>query len=226
MAYTRAALARRFLIVTSWTVATALAATIAWGAVSRLDEGSSNAPSTLSQTDVRIELAQSPRSAATPPSVVNPEPTTSGHTPSSANPSRKRQHPKPRQGGSSTSPQPPTTTSKTPTQGGSSPPGTPDPSAPGSTPPSRGTPEPKRTSKSWQLTGGSVGVSCKGPDISLPYATPRDGWEMHIEKSGPASVEVSFSREDHESRLTARCDGGNPVGQTQESGDNGGGAHE
>jgi len=225
MAYTRAALARRFLIVTSWTLATALAATIAWGAVSRLDEGSSNAPSTLTQTDVRIELAQSPRSAATPPSVVNPEPTASGPTPSSPSPGRKRQHPKPRQGGSSTSPQPPATTAKPPTQGGSSPTGTPDPSGPGSTPPSHGTPEPKRVSKSWQLTGGSVGASCKGPDISLDYATPHDGWEMHIEHSGPDSIEVSFSRDDHESHLAAHCEGGSPVGQTDESQDSGG-SHE
>ena len=80
-------------------------------------------------------------------------------------------------------------------------------------------------SKSWQLTGGNVGAACKGADISLEYATPRDGWEMHIEKSGPDSVEVSFSRDDQESHLTAHCEGGSPVGQTHEGQDNGG-SHE
>ncbi len=72
-----------------------------------------------------------------------------------------------------------------------------------------------------------MGVSCTGPDITLEVATPRDGWEMHIDKKGPDTVSVSFSREDHESRLTAVCQNGSPVGQTHEGGENeDGGGHE
>ncbi len=74
------------------------------------------------------------------------------------------------------------------------------------------------------MTGGSVAVTCKGPDIDLELATPRDGWEMKIEQSGPDTVSVSFYRDDYESHLSAHCENGSPVGQTHEGGDDGGGS--
>ncbi len=223
MGQTRAALARRLLVAISWTLATALAATIAWGAVSRLGrEGSATPPSTLTQSDVRVELAQSPRSAATPTSAVNEKPTAQEPTPSTSTPGGNRRG---RGGAGRASALTADLLHRTAFAVGR---WTVDdgrrltPRRRARNPRRRSTPAPKRISKSWQLTGGSVGVSCKGPDIYLDFATPRDGWEMEIEESGPDTVSVSFHRDDHESRFSGHCENGSPVGQTHEGGDDGG----
>ncbi|MFY9913789.1 MAG: hypothetical protein WAK18_03910 [Nocardioidaceae bacterium] len=56
----------------------------------------------------------------------------------------------------------------------------------------------------------------------MDYATPRDGWDMKVEESGPDSVSVSFSRDDHESQLSAECEEGRPAGETEEKAEHGG----
>ncbi len=67
--------------------------------------------------------------------------------------------------------------------------------------------------------GGTVSVSCTGPEsIRLIYSTSADGWRQIVEETGPDEVEVEFSRgDDDDLRTRARCDGGAVEGEAESS---------
>lgn len=77
-------------------------------------------------------------------------------------------------------------------------------------------PPPGQT-KTYTMTGGTAAVRCVGQSISLLYAQPAAGYQVHTESAGPAKVEVSFSAVSHTSKLEAYCVAGAPVGQPRES---------
>ncbi len=68
-----------------------------------------------------------------------------------------------------------------------------------------------RTSRSWQLTGGTVGTACRGQAIDLLYASPLDGWGYRLDTQTPATLSIEFSRGPQTAALTARCVNGVPA---------------
>ena len=71
--------------------------------------------------------------------------------------------------------------------------------------------QPHTRSNSWQLTGGTVGASCRGSKIRLLYASPRDGWAYRLESLAVSSLAVGFTRGQARADLEARCAGGVPT---------------
>jgi hypothetical protein len=65
--------------------------------------------------------------------------------------------------------------------------------------------------RSFTVTGGTVGVSCRGSAISLVFATPRNGYTMDKGHRGPREVEVEFEGPGGKGRFKAECSGGSPV---------------
>ena len=70
---------------------------------------------------------------------------------------------------------------------------------------------PPARSRSWQLTGGTVGASCRGRAIRLLYASPLDGWAYRLEHLERSSLGVGFSRGRLRADLAARCAHGVPT---------------
>jgi hypothetical protein len=90
--------------------------------------------------------------------------------------------------------------------------------APSSTRSASAGPAPTRTAaapaprvRSFTVTGGTVGVSCRGSAISLVFATPRNGYTMDKGHRGPREVEVEFEGPDGKGRFKAECSGSSPV---------------
>jgi hypothetical protein len=93
---------------------------------------------------------------------------------------------------------------------------------PQTTPPRRPTSAPQnvtRHARSWKVSGGQVGASCRGSAIRIDYASPADGWGMRIIDSGPARVSVQFSRGDSEVKVEAMCNDGIPLQSNAETDD-------
>lgn len=200
----------RVVLALVWLVATVLAATVAWWAVSavggeRGEEGSG----LLSQAEVAEELAD--QQLAGPAGQPTGQPTDAGVSPEPTPSPTASASPEPPPGATST---PETTTAP-------SDPGTAAPPAPPASPAS------VDVARVWDVTGGQVGASCTGATITLLYATPADGWSVEVEHAGPAELEVEFVRGGEDSRLRAECVAGTPEitrsGDDDSGGDDGGG---
>jgi hypothetical protein len=76
-----------------------------------------------------------------------------------------------------------------------------------------------RHARSWNVSGGQVGASCRGSAIRIDYASPADGWGMRIIDSGPTQVSVQFSRGDSDIKVEATCNGGIPLQTSAEKDD-------
>jgi hypothetical protein len=76
-----------------------------------------------------------------------------------------------------------------------------------------------RHARSWKVSGGQVGASCRGSAIRIDYASPADGWGMRIIDSGPNQVSIQFSRGDSEVKVEAMCNGGIPLQSNAENDD-------
>ena len=76
-----------------------------------------------------------------------------------------------------------------------------------------------RHARSWKVSGGQVGASCRGSAIRIDYASPVDGWGMRIINSGPTQISVQFSRGDSEIKVEAMCNGGIPLQSNAENDD-------
>ena len=77
---------------------------------------------------------------------------------------------------------------------------------------------PHARSRSWQLTGGTVGASCRGPAIRLLYASPLDGWAYRLEHLERSSLAVGFTRGRVRADLAARCAHGVPTRMVETEG--------
>jgi hypothetical protein len=120
-----------------------------------------------------------------------------------------------------------TTESATPTVDQSPPPGAPDdgPSfaAPAVAPSTTEATAPLSTEEVYSTEGGTVGVRCVGSSISLLYATPAAGWQLHgPAASGGTEIDVRFEPASDgkgaEVRIRVRCEAGVPVEEIRTEG--------
>ena len=58
--------------------------------------------------------------------------------------------------------------------------------------------------RSYELIGGSVTVEVGNGTVGLAGASPKAGFSMDVENSGPEKVEVEFESDHHESSFSAR----------------------
>jgi hypothetical protein len=174
----------RLALALAWLLATVLAATVAWWAVTAVGgERGGEGASLESQAQVERRLAE--QGAATDGG--------RGEGPAVAEPER--------------SPLPVPTTSPTPT------PGAPSAGGPTTAPtpvPDPAPAAPSDVARTWDVAGGQVGAVCSGTTIGLLHATPAAGWSVEVEHAGPAELEVEFSRDDDDSRVRAECVAGTP----------------
>ncbi len=62
--------------------------------------------------------------------------------------------------------------------------------------------------RSYDLVGGSVSVEIGDGTVRLAGASPKPGFTMEVENSGPEKVEVEFHNDDHESHFTGKFEDG------------------
>jgi hypothetical protein len=62
--------------------------------------------------------------------------------------------------------------------------------------------------RSYELVGGSVSVEIGDGTVRLAGASPKPGFAMEVENSGPEKVEVEFHNDDHESHFTGKFEDG------------------
>jgi len=62
--------------------------------------------------------------------------------------------------------------------------------------------------RSYDLVGGSVSVEIGDGIVRLAGASPKPGFTMDVENSGPEKVEVEFHNDDHESHFTGKFEDG------------------
>ncbi len=62
--------------------------------------------------------------------------------------------------------------------------------------------------RSYELVGGSVSVEIGDGTVRLAGASPKPGFTMEVENSGPEKVEVEFHNDDHESHFTGKFEDG------------------
>jgi len=70
--------------------------------------------------------------------------------------------------------------------------------------------------RSYELVGGSVTVEVGANTVGLAGASPKAGFSMDVENSGPEKVEVEFRSEDHESQFSGRFEDGTFVPKIEE----------
>jgi hypothetical protein len=71
--------------------------------------------------------------------------------------------------------------------------------------------------RSHDLVGGSVSVEIGDGTVRLAGASPKPGFTMEVENSGPEKVEVEFHNDDHESHFTGKFEDGRFVASINES---------
>lgn len=76
------------------------------------------------------------------------------------------------------------------------------------TPPTTTTAPPSTEIRSYDLVGGSVTVEVGSNTVGLAGASPKAGFSMEVENSGPEKVEVEFKSEDHKSHFSAKFEDG------------------
>jgi len=73
--------------------------------------------------------------------------------------------------------------------------------------------------RSYELIGGSVSVEIGDGTVRLAGASPKPGFTMEVENSGPEKVEVEFHNDDHESQFTGKFEDGRFTPSIDESDD-------
>ena len=84
------------------------------------------------------------------------------------------------------------------------------------TPPTTSTAPPSTEIRSYDLVGGSVTVEVGSNTVHLAGASPKAGFSMEVENSGPEKVEVEFKNDDHESKFSGRFEDGTFVPKIEE----------
>lgn len=107
----------------------------------------------------------------------------------------------------------------------------PDPNAtpaPSPTPEPTATPTPEPTAspsasgevaRTWDVTGGQVGVVCRGRTLDLLYATPVEGWTVDLGDADDDELEVEFRSGESETKLQAVCVDGVPTASVEDDTD-------
>ncbi len=187
---TRTPRATRVVAVLVWAVAAVLAGSVTSWAVTVIGGESSGASSTvLSEADVRAALA-----TATAAPVPTPAPNVTATPTATMPPAEPTETPQPTEAPTHSSTPPPVAPAQPPA---------PAPSAP-------------TVVRTWDVTGGRISASCTAATFSLLYATPTDGWSIHVKPEGSTGAEVKFSSGEQESKAYLTCVAGVP---TRSSGD-------
>jgi septal ring-binding cell division protein DamX len=76
------------------------------------------------------------------------------------------------------------------------------------TPATTTTSAPPTEIRSYDLVGGTVSVEIGDGTVRLAGASPKPGFTMEVENSGPEKVEVEFHNDDHESHFTGKFEDG------------------
>jgi hypothetical protein len=66
------------------------------------------------------------------------------------------------------------------------------------------------------LIGGTVVLAVGSGEVNLVSATPRPGFSVDAEHTGPIEVEVKFQSNDHKSKLEAEVENGELKVETEE----------
>lgn len=74
--------------------------------------------------------------------------------------------------------------------------------------PATTTSAPTSAIRSYELVGGSVSVEIGNGVVRLAGASPKSGFTMEVENSGPEKVEVEFHNDNHESDFTGSFEDG------------------
>lgn len=197
------------VLTLAWLLATVLAATVAWWAVSAVGGERGTAGGLVSQAQVERELAAQRSadgqgtgagSADLPTADPSPESTAGAGGDTSAEP------------GGAPAPTPAASSGQgTAPAEGATPPATTAAPGPGADrDPASAPPPTTDVARTWDVTGGQVSAVCTGATIALVYATPADGWSVEVDHAGPAELEVEFARVGEDARLRAECVGGTP----------------
>lgn len=75
-----------------------------------------------------------------------------------------------------------------------------------------------RSTRSFKVTGGVLGATCRGKNVKLDYATPAENWTVEVRKAGGSKVEVRFTKKDRETKAEVTCPDGRPVLKKEEKG--------
>ncbi len=174
-----------------WVAAAVMAGTVTSWAVTVIGGESNGSSSTvLSEAEVRAELATQ---------TALPAPTTSPSRPSDAATPSSTPTPTPTPT-AAPAPAPTTTPTHRPT--------TPAPAPATAVPP----PPPPATAvvRFWDVTGGRIDATCTGSTLKV-YATPSDGWSVHVKTEGSTSAEVELTSGEKESKSYVSCAAGVPT---------------
>ncbi len=220
---------KRIALVVAWVVATFATALVAWSAVRLAGDQVGERPvEPLSAAEVAalpVDTAPAPSgdvlsnttttgvAAGLPPATVPAGPDLTVTEPSGVPPPATAADPA---SDASSKPDSPSVTSTTSTTGTTQPPapaGTAPPVA--TTSPTTSTtttttvaPPAATETKAFHLRGGSVVIEVSPGRVVLRSATPRTGYSMDIQNSGPRRVEVEFEGEDDSSEFRAEWSGG------------------
>ncbi|MGV8978857.1 MAG: hypothetical protein ACOH17_12505 [Cellulomonas sp.] len=183
----RASRASRTVVVASWALAVLVAGTVTSWAVTVI--GGEQGPSwdrVLAASQVTAELAAQRAMATSAPPTATPTP-----APTTA-----------------------PTAAPVPVVPGPAP--VPVPSAaPSAVPSALPPPAAAEVARTWDVTGGRVGASCRGAVLTLLYATPADGWTMEVKHASSDELEVAFRQSESETAVHATCVSGVPTTRTQ-----------
>ncbi|RPF26342.1 hypothetical protein [Georgenia muralis] len=72
--------------------------------------------------------------------------------------------------------------------------------------------------RTWDVTGGQVGVVCRGAALELLYATPVEGWTVELGDDDD-DLEVEFRTGGSETKLQAVCVDGVPTASVEDDTD-------
>lgn len=190
---------RRITYVLVWLAVTTTAVLVAAAAVGSVRDHVTESPAAMvpiAATTTSLANPVTPTMGPDPaPTTSVPAPVTSSTTTTVAPPSTTM----PNASTTTTRPPPPATTTTT-------------------TPPPTTTNPPATEIRSYDLVGGSVTVEVGGNTVRLAGASPKAGFSMDVENSGPEKVEVEFKSEHHESHFSGQFDNGVFVPKIEEEG--------
>ncbi len=194
---------RKIIYPLIWLAVTVAAVLIASAAVSSVRDQVTDTPTAMLRPTTIAPGSAEQR--VVDPGQLEPSPPTSTDEPSS-----------------STTTTPPTTTT-VPLQPSTSVPTTTAPPSPDptTTTTTTTTTAPTTEIRSYELVGGLVSVEIGTETVRLAGASPKPGFAMEVENSGPEKVEVEFHNDEHESHFSGRFEDGRFVPSISESDEDG-----
>jgi len=171
------------LLAVAWVVVAAVALGVAWRGVRIVDEHvTESRPAPLTSREIQ-ERASAP-ATATPADATTTTTSASGPAPTvttaATSPTVSTQQPAPPRATTTTAPRTTTTTR---------------PPAPAET-------------RTYSVTGGSASLRFSPSGVTVLWANPNPGYDVHVESENENGVKVTFESSSHRSRIDGWWDGG------------------